>query len=161
LTFLALIIFLLFVFSDPYSLIFGKFDGKNISGVDRLVGQLADLKLFFNAPFFGNGYLVYPESFKALAYSLGSIMPTSSNSFTGLLALNGFFYSLIVFVPMLAFFIKMPLNKMNRFFITSIFILLLCSQGLFNQILFLIFIFYSFVSPKFSNINNSLGGIKT
>lgn len=126
------------------ALLWGKFDGENISGVDRIVGQLADLQLFLSAPIFGVGFSAYPESFKSAAYALGAFAPTSSNSFTGLLALNGIFYSLLLFLPMFAFFIKNSVQFSGRILMLAIFIMLLSSQGLFNQILFLSIMFYGF-----------------
>lgn len=138
----SILILTLFIFQIFDELLWGKFDGENISGVDRIVGQLADLQLFTGSPVFGVGYAAYPDSFRAAAYALGAVAPTSTNSFTGLLALNGIFYSLLLFLPMFNFFIKNDLKIGNRILILVIFIILLSSQGLFNQLLFLVLLFY-------------------
>ena len=121
-----------------------KFYGDNISGIDRLAGQMADLQLFSTDPFIGVGMNAYNERFKDVAYSFGAIKPTSSNSFTGMLALNGALYSLVFFLPMFAFFVKTPLGAWKKLVMLAVFILLLSSQGVMMQIFFLCIAFYSF-----------------
>lgn len=124
------------------SILWDKFNGENISGVDRITGQLADIELFLSAPIFGVGFAEYLGSFERIAYSLGAFAPTSTNSFTGLLALNGVLYSLLLFLPMFYFFIFCEIETRERVAMIAVYILLLSSQGLFNQILFLTILFY-------------------
>jgi len=142
----AFFISVLLVFDIFDTLLGNKLDGVNISGVDRIVGQLADIQLFLSAPIFGVGFSAYPESFKSAAYALGAFAPTSSNSFTGLLALNGFIYSLLLFLPMFAFFLRTSLKISDRVLMLAIYIMLLSSQGLFNQLLFILIMFYGIQS---------------
>ena len=132
------------VLTDYFKVIFlSKFDGKNISGIDRLVGQIVDLKLFSDAPIIGVGYSRYASEFKQMAFALGSIAPTSTNSITGLLALNGLIYSLLLFTPFFLYFFQRQkgLSVIYQFIIT---LLIVVSQGIFNQLIFLVIIFYSF-----------------
>lgn len=124
------------------TLLWDKFNGENISGVDRITGQLADIQLFLSAPMFGVGFSEYLGSFERIAYSLGAFAPTSSNSFTGLLALNGALYSSLLFLPMFGFFIFCEVQIGKRIVMLAVYVLLLSSQGLFNQILFLSILFY-------------------
>ncbi len=146
----------LFVFDVFDTLLWGKFDGVNISGVDRLVGQLADIQLFLSAPLFGVGFAMYPEAFKSAALALGAFAPTSTNSFTGLLALNGILYSLLLFLPMFAFFIKSSVKNSDRIISLAIYILLLSSQGLFNQLLFVAIMFYGFQNRTNQQMNSQV-----
>jgi len=124
------------------SLLWDKFNDENISGVDRISGQLADIKIFLSEPVTGVGFSEYIRFFETIAYSLGAFVPTSTNSFTGLLALNGLLYSLLLFLPMFSFFVFSRPKIGERFAMLAVFVLLLSSQGLFNQILFLSILFY-------------------
>lgn len=121
-----------------------KFYGENISGIDRVSGQLADLELFFTKPFLGVGLTEYNDKFKDIAYSFGAIRPTSSNSFTGMLALNGLLYSAIFFFPMFLFFAKTSVGLKEKLLMLVLFIMLLSSQGVMMQLFFLCLSFYSF-----------------
>jgi hypothetical protein len=131
-----------FYFGIYDSFFVNKFDGENISGIDRAVGQLVDIKIFSSSPIFGVGFSGYSALFNTTAYSLGAIFPTSTNSFTGLLALNGIFYSILIFGPMFMFFFRLQIQNKYRILMLCCFIILLSSQGLFNQLLFLIILFY-------------------
>jgi len=156
---LALCIWLSGVFD---ALVLVKFYGNNISGIDRLSGQLADLQLFLRNPLFGVGVNEYNEAFKEVAYSLGAVQPTSSNSFTGMLALNGLLYSAVFFLPMLGFFFNIPIKFKEKVTMLLIFVLLLCSQGVMMQILFLCLSFYSFhhYTDSFSPIDFSRSKVR-
>jgi hypothetical protein len=120
-----------------------KFDGKNISGIDRLTGQIVDLKLFSDSPIIGVGYTRYLTEFRELAFALGSIAPTSTNSITGLLALNGFIYTVLIFTPFFLFFWRGHSKTLSILRLLMI-VLVIISQGIFNQLIFLSLIFYTF-----------------
>jgi hypothetical protein len=127
-------------------LVNSKFTGTHSSGNERLVGQIADIKVWYEYPFFGAGLEDYSKVFKINAVELGAIVPTSTNSFTGMMALNGVFYSLLIFIVLFLFIFTLKISFMEKLFISFIFIILLSSQGVLNQILFLCFLFYGIKS---------------
>jgi len=119
-----------------------KFAGNHSSGNERLVGQIADIKVWTDYPLFGAGLERYEQVFKAYGYELGAEIPTSTNSFTGMMALNGLLYSLLIFTSLFLFVFSLKISLKEKLLISLIFILLLSSQGVLNQILFLCLIFY-------------------
>lgn len=119
-----------------------KFSGTHSSGNERLVGQIADIKVWTDYPLFGAGLEKYEYLFKANAYELGAVVPTSTNSFLGMMALNGLLYSLLIFISLFLFVFLLKISCKEKLLILFIFILLLSSQGVLNQILFLCILFY-------------------
>lgn len=119
-----------------------KFEGTHSSGNERLFGQIADIKVWTDYPLFGAGLEKYEQVFKTYGYDLGAEIPTSTNSFTGMMALNGLLYSLLIFSSLFLFVFSLRISLKEKLLVSLMFILLLSSQGVLNQILFLCFLFY-------------------
>jgi hypothetical protein len=119
-----------------------KFSGENISYLDRSVGMAADLRLFASSPLFGLGFSEYNSEFNDIAISLGAFAPTSSNSFTGLLAVFGGFYTTLIFFPILFLYVKQSSNGFQAVVIGFAVIVMYSSQGLVYFPLSYVFLFY-------------------
>ena len=139
LLFLCLIPMSFDIFVDIF---ISKFDENNISYLDRSIGMIADLILFMSSPFFGLGFSEYNSRFPNVANSLGAFSPTSTNSFTGMLAVFGFFYTILVFLPILLFLSKQSMSGIQAVAVTLSVIMIYSSQGLVNFPLSYIFLFY-------------------
>lgn len=134
-----------------------KFEGTHSSGNERLVGQIADIKVWTDYPLFGAGLEKYEQVFKTYGYDLGAEIPTSTNSFSGMMALNGLLYSLLIFSSLFLFVFSLRISLKEKLLVSLMFILLLSSQGVLNQILFLCFLFYGIQNLT---IKNSEGKIE-
>lgn len=143
-TFLIPLLLVSLVLTNGYiqEMIDSKFTGTHSSGNERLVGQIADIKVWTDYPLFGAGLEKYEQVFKAYGYDLGAEIPTSTNSFSGMMALNGLWYSLFIFSSLFLFVFSLRISLKEKLLVSLIFILLLSSQGVLNQILFLCFLFY-------------------
>ena len=147
------IYFLLFlmIFSTDfvYTLIISKFLSSSSSGSERLIGMISDLVMFFNFPILGAGFEYINTHFDRIAYSLGSQVPSSTNSITGSLAMYGLFFTMYILTPLLRLpkYISSKLVEQITAFI--IILLLLSSQGVLYQLLFICLMFYV-VQGKFT-----------
>ncbi|MBU2710377.1 hypothetical protein [Zooshikella harenae] len=124
------------------SIFISKFSEENISFVDRSVGIMANLSIFLSSPIFGVGLSNYKESFQETAVLLGAYTPTSSDSFTGLLALYGFFYTIAVFFSIFYALIKLSKKILNPLVAFLSIAILYASQGLVNFPISYILLFY-------------------
>lgn len=141
--FVAYLIAIIPFFWDIVDNIFiAKFAEENISYLDRTVGVAADLMIFLANPAFGSGFSKYNENFYGIANSLGAFAPTSSNSFSGILAVFGMLYAILIFSPIMALFYKFGHSKICSILYIIAVVLIYSSQGLINFPLTYVFLYY-------------------
>jgi hypothetical protein len=133
----------LFLFYAPIrDLVLAKFSSGHSSGSERLIGQIADIQIFTESPLFGVGLDNYSSYFDQIATQLGAYIPTSTNSFLGMLSLNGIIFSSVVFICYTSFFFFLKIRFELKVFIYLFFSLVLCTQGITNQLLFICLVLY-------------------
>ncbi|MBW3697566.1 hypothetical protein EK599_17935 [Vibrio sp. T187] len=133
---------LFLLFSPIWDVILIKFSSGHSSGSERLIGQLADIEIFTEFPVFGIGLDEYSRYFSRVAIEMGAYIPTSTNSFLGMLSLNGIVYTLIVISCYFAFFLFLKGHFGQKIFAILCLSLVLTTQGVMNQLLFICIILY-------------------
>lgn len=140
------IVFLLttlpFVLDIVENIFIVKFAEENISYLDRSIGIVSDLMIFIANPMFGSGFSKYNQVFQDIANSLGAFAPTSSNSFTGILAVFGILYAILVFAPIIFLFYKLGHGRLRSLLNIVGVVLIYSSQGLVYFPLSYMFLFY-------------------
>lgn len=131
-----------FILDIIENIFIAKFVDDNISYLDRSIGIVADLIIFIANPMFGSGLSKYNEVFQSIANSLGAFAPTSSNSFTGILAVFGILYAILIFTPIMFLFYKLGDGRLRSFINIVAVVLIYSSQGLVYFPLSYIFLFY-------------------
>lgn len=123
-------------------LLINKFSNMGSSGSERLAGIFADIDIFLHYFITGAGFDYIDLNFDKLAVSYGAVIPSSTNSFTRSLALYGIIFTTIVSVLLFKLFVKIHNGIKYQILLTSSFILLLCTQVVIFQLLFICFMFY-------------------
>jgi hypothetical protein len=138
--FVSLVVIIASGFVERY--IINKFSGTGTSGSERLAGIFADLNIFINHFLIGAGFDYIDKHFDEIAYSYGAIIPSSTNSFSGSLALYGVIFTSIICFLFFKLIANIHQGILFQIVIISSFVLLLCTQGVIFQLLFICFMLY-------------------
>lgn len=139
------------------TLFLSKFSTQSASGSERLIGIMTDLNIFIRNPILGAGFEFIELNFKNIAYGYGSLVPSSTNSFTGSLALYGLIFTMVISITLLK--LCFLINKKKREQIVSLITLalILSTQGVIFQLMFICLMFYAIKLSK-NRTRLNLGG---
>jgi hypothetical protein len=130
------------------NLFLSKFSSQSASGSERLIGILTDLNIFIQNPILGAGFEFVELNFKNIAYGYGSLVPTSTNSFTGALSIYGLIFTVIISIALLKFCFLLSKKKREQIVSLITLTLILSTQGVIFQLIFICFMFYALKHRK-------------